>query len=434
MFNYIQGGFANPNTGGVRFIIGANTTTDTYSIWWDNGLSGTYTLLRENIALNLGGETDFVNVNALTFDPSGGLFLIDRIALGTDFNEIIAISGEDDGDGTDSDDLFLQYEFNEAEDTLASGAASIGSSQNTEALGDGYGSINGNGHLTTSADADRVNTSLVSDVFGGTIFYRIDFAGWDNAGANIATKFGFRLRSADTGNTQTNHLFEVSLNTGIGDNSANINTSASGSYSYVQGGMANPNTAGVSFILGVDTSTDTFSIWWDNGLTDSYTVLQENIALNLGGVTDFVSVNALTFDAGGAGVIIDRIAMDSDFLKISTFHIEDDGDDTDSVARIAELESQLAAVTAERDALPTQDAYDAVVAERDARLTEAQVRDARTGSVLFEVGAENNATISLVMEETGDLSDWDSGTTSSHDIAVTVPAGQDIRFYRFKIE
>jgi hypothetical protein len=54
--------------------------------------------------------------------------------------------------------------------------------------------------------------------------------------------------------------------------------------------------------------------------------------------------------------------------------------------------------------------------------------------VLFEVGAENNATISLVMEETGDLGDWNSGTTSSHDIAVTVPEGQDIRFYRFKIE
>ena len=101
-FDYIKGGFANPNTGGVSFIIGANTITDTYSIWWDNGLSGTYTQLRENIALNLGGETDFVNVNALTFDPSGGSFLIDRIALGTDFNEIVAVSSEDDGDDTDS--------------------------------------------------------------------------------------------------------------------------------------------------------------------------------------------------------------------------------------------------------------------------------------------------------------------------------------------
>ena len=31
------------------------------------------------------------------------------------------------------------------------------------------------------------------------------------------------------------------------------------------------------------------------------------------------------------------------------------------------------------------------------------------------------------MEETVDLSNWDSGTTSNHDIVVTVPEDQDIR-------
>jgi hypothetical protein len=191
--------------------------------------------------------------------------------------------------------------------------------------------------------------------------------------------------------------------------------------------MANPNTAGVSFIIGANTTTDTYSIWWDNGLSGTYTLLRENIALNLGGETDFASVNALTFDPSGGSFLIDRIALGTDFDEIALLG-------ADMATIIAELENQLAAVTAERDALPTQEAYDAVVAERDARLTQAQVRDARTGSVLFEVGAENNATISLVMEETGDLGDWNSGTTSSHDIAVTVPEGQDIRFYRFKIE
>ena len=63
---FIQGGITNPNNG-VSFIIGADTTTDTYSIWWDNQLTGTYSLLRDSIALNLSGETDFANVNALTF-------------------------------------------------------------------------------------------------------------------------------------------------------------------------------------------------------------------------------------------------------------------------------------------------------------------------------------------------------------------------------
>ena len=346
-----------------------------------------------------------------------------------------------------SAEIVLHYEFNEADATVASSAANTGTSLNTAVLGDGYGTMNGSGQLVVSLDAARVNTSMGSDIFNGTIFYRIDFDSWDTSGANKNIKFGFRLRSGDTDTSATNKLLEVTLASGTGTTS-NISTAGntgSGVFDYIQGGMANPNTAGVSFIIGANTTTDTYSIWWDSGLSGTYTICGgvENIALNLGGETDFASVNALTFDPSGGSFLIDRIALGTDFDEIALLG-------ADMATIIAELENQLAVVTAERDALPTQDAYDTVVAERDAlptqeaydavvverdtRLTQAQVRDARTGSVLFEVGAENNATISLVMEETGDLGDWDSGTTSNHDIAVTVPEGQDIRFYRFKME
>ena len=330
-----------------------------------------------------------------------------------------------------SAEVVLHYEFNEADATVASSAANTGTSLNTAVLGDGYGTMNGSGQLVVSLDAARVNTSMGSDIFNGTIFYRIDFDSWDTSGANKNIKFGFRLRSGDTDTSATNKLLEVTLASGTGTTS-NISTAAntgSGVFDYIQGGMANPNTAGVSFIIGANTTTDTYSIWRDNGLSGTYTICGgvENIALNLGGETDFASVNALTFDPSGGSFLIDRIALGTDFDEIALLG-------ADMATIIAELENQLAAVTAERDALPTQEAYDAVVVERDTRLTQAQVRDARTGSVLFEVGAENNATISLVMEETGDLGDWDSGTTSNHDIAVTVPEGQDIRFYRFKME
>jgi hypothetical protein len=328
-----------------------------------------------------------------------------------------------------SAEVVLHYEFNEADATVASSAANTGTSLNTVALSDGYGTMNGIGQLVVSEDAGRINTSMGSDTLIGTIFYRIDFDSWDTSGANKNIKFGFRLRSGDTDTSPTNKFLETTLASTAGATS-NINTGAntgSGTFDYIQGGMANPNTAGVSFIIGANTTTDTYSIWWDNGLSGTYTLLRENIALNLGGETDFINVNALTFDPSGGSFLIDRIALGTDFNEITLLG-------ADMATIIAELESQLAIVTAERDALPTQEAYDAVIAERDARLTQAQVRDARTGSVLFEVGAENNATISLVMEETGDLGDWNSGTTSSHDIAVTVPEGQDIRFYRFKIE
>lgn len=364
-------------------------------------------------------------------------------------NRILFISAACVVASSASAEIVLHYEFNEADATVASSAANTGTSVNTVALGDGYGTMNGSGQLVVSTDSIRVNTSMASDIFSGTIFYRIDFDSWDTSGANKNIKFGFRLRSGDTDTSPLNKNLEVTLASGTGATS-NISTAAStgsGVFNYIKGGFANPNTGGVSFIIGANTTTDTYSIWWDNGLSGTYTQLRENIALNLGGETDFVNVNALTFDPSGGSFLIDRIALGTDFNEIVAVSGEDD---TDSVARIAELESQLAAVTAERDALPTQDAYDTVVAERDAlptqdaydavvverdaRLTEAQVRDARTGSVLFEVDAENNAMISLVMEETGDLSNWDSGTASSHNIAVTVPEGQDIRFYRFKME
>jgi arylsulfatase A-like enzyme/beta-glucanase (GH16 family) len=208
-------------------------------------------------------------------------------------------------------ELVAHYEFNEASGG-ASNAVNSGTGSNVDALTDDYGAMNGAGQLIVSADAGRVNTSLVSDVFGGTIFYRIDFNSWDTSGANLTTKFGFRLKSVGS----LNKLMEVNLVTGTGDYSANINTSANGSYDYVQGGMANPQTNGVSFIIGVDTVSDTFSIWRDNGLTGTYDQLRSEVALSLGGETDFTQVNALTFDPGGGVFEIERIALGTDFYEI----------------------------------------------------------------------------------------------------------------------
>lgn len=214
-----------------------------------------------------------------------------------------------------SAEVVAHYEFDEAAGG-ASGAVNSGSGIAVAAPSDDWGNLNGAGQLVVTANTARTNTALGSDSFSGSIFYRIDFHSWDTSSADITTKFGFRLKSVST----TNKLLDVNLKTGTGAYTTNIDTYAGGSYDYVTGGMPNPNTEGVSFIIGADTNSDTFSIWRDTGFSGSYTQLRTDVALSIGGETDFTEVNALTFDPGGGTFTIDRIALGTDFNEIATVH------------------------------------------------------------------------------------------------------------------
>ena len=100
----------------------------------------------------------------------------------------------------------------------------------------------------------------------------------------------------------------------------------------------------------------------------------------------------------------------------------------------------------------TQETYDAVVAQKEAAETAqataeaaqaaavaaqataetalANAREARAGSTVIDV-ANDVATITLRVEQTSDVSDWSSATTSDHDIDLSAPAGAS--FYRFTI-
>ncbi len=73
---------------------------------------------------------------------------------------------------------------------------------------------------------------------------------------------------------------------------------------------------------------------------------------------------------------------------------------------------------------------EAAEAERDARLTMDEVKDARVGSKMIEI-SEGKADITMTLEETSNLADWSNATTSEKTIEVDAPAGT--RFYRFKI-
>jgi hypothetical protein len=59
-----------------------------------------------------------------------------------------------------------------------------------------------------------------------------------------------------------------------------------------------------------------------------------------------------------------------------------------------------------------------------------QIKDARVGSTMIEV-SEGKADITMILEETSDLTDWSNATTSEKTIEVDAPAGT--RFYRFKM-
>ena len=71
-----------------------------------------------------------------------------------------------------------------------------------------------------------------------------------------------------------------------------------------------------------------------------------------------------------------------------------------------------------------QSVYDAVVTEL------ANAREARAGSTVIDV-ANDLADITLRVEQTSDVSDWSSATTSDHTIQLSAPAGAS--FYRFTI-
>ena len=76
-----------------------------------------------------------------------------------------------------------------------------------------------------------------------------------------------------------------------------------------------------------------------------------------------------------------------------------------------------------------QSVYDAAVAaQTTAETALANAREARTGSTVIDV-ANDVATITLTVEQTSDISDWSSATSSDHDIELSAPAGSS--FYRF---
>ena len=90
--------------------------------------------------------------------------------------------------------------------------------------------------------------------------------------------------------------------------------------------------------------------------------------------------------------------------------------------RIAELEAQLAAVTAERDV---------AISERDARPTLEEVQDARAGSLVFRADEETNSvTLEFEIQSSENLQDW---VAQPETVTATVPLDAEKKFVRIAL-
>jgi hypothetical protein len=78
----------------------------------------------------------------------------------------------------------------------------------------------------------------------------------------------------------------------------------------------------------------------------------------------------------------------------------------------------------------TQSEYDAIVAERDAKLFIEEVQDLRAGSTMIEI-ANGQAALSMEVEESSDLATWTTGVVSTVQIPLDAEAGK--KFFRFKM-
>ena len=78
----------------------------------------------------------------------------------------------------------------------------------------------------------------------------------------------------------------------------------------------------------------------------------------------------------------------------------------------------------------SQSDYDAVVAERDAKLTLDEVKDLRAGSTMIEID-NGQATLSMEVEESDDLGVWTNESATTIQITKDAEAGK--KFFRFKM-
>ena len=105
--------------------------------------------------------------------------------------------------------------------------------------------------------------------------------------------------------------------------------------------------------------------------------------------------------------------------------------DNEELATLVALLAQKDAQIAELEKRPTQNQYDQVVAELDARPSLEDIQEARAGSVVLTPTGNGTVILKMMIEKSSDLSVWEN---SEESIEVELPLAEGKKFLRFALK
>ncbi|NNM29037.1 MAG: hypothetical protein HKO57_05910, partial [Akkermansiaceae bacterium] len=270
---------------GIGTILALDLDNDTYDLFTDVGLSGTFTKVISDMPLLDGASLD--NVDRLRFVvqnlEAGDTVRIGRLACSEDIGNLFLGSAVPTALPTDL------YEFDDAPGQWITSADNSGDPGSNRLPFFGFN--NGNTFETNGA-GQAVFTSAASDQFQsrflstapattGKVFLRTDFAGHGLADSTTNKHLGFGLRDSSTQSQLVVRLFKnggnsmrVQVLDDDGPGGA-VNSTSTVNINYA----GTTDTLGIGTILGLDLDSGTFDLFTDVGLSGNFREVLSGVAL-----------------------------------------------------------------------------------------------------------------------------------------------------------
>jgi hypothetical protein len=304
--------------------------------------------------------------------------------------------------------------------------------------------IQGVANYTFGFDGDT-NAAFDTNVGGGDNVKKLSSELWAKSGG-AATAFGFNDVGGGNIALQTNNNGSGTMKGAGVFLASSIFTAGTGTYKLTYDLLADGESNNVNTRIWIGTSSthdQTATNGWGIDLSDVNLGTPASPFLTSGttivGATASANLNTSANIIGGelvfsytAGEDVSLVfgsgGTNAAFDNLSISYIVGDGGAITQEAYDAALAEKATAEAAQATAEAAQATAEAAQATAESSL--ANAREARAGSTVIDV-ANDVATITLTVEQTSDLNDWSSGSSSDHDIELSAPAGAS--FYRFTI-